>query len=82
MSSIGIILVLPIHSNTKKKNTESSLIFLRNDVLILNGKEIKEPTLESGINVEQGITIRPGKFVKKNKRRCLFCFKQNRNQNV
>jgi hypothetical protein len=27
-----------------KKNTESSVIFLRNDVLILNGKENKEAT--------------------------------------
>ena len=28
----------------RKKNTESSVIFLRNDVLILNGKENKEAT--------------------------------------
>ena len=28
-------------------------------------------TLESGIDVGQGITVRPGKFVKKNKRRAL-----------
>ena len=29
--------------NFHKKNMESSVIFLRNDVLILNGKENKEP---------------------------------------
>ena len=28
-------------------------------------------TLESGIDVGQGITVGPGKFVKKNKRRAL-----------
>ena len=33
---------------------------------------LKEPiTLESGIDVGQGITVVPGKFVKKNKRRAL-----------
>ena len=37
-----MIWVFPIHSTSKKKNTESSVIFLRNDVLILNGKENKE----------------------------------------
>ena len=37
-----MIWVFPIHSNSIKKNTESSVIFLRNDVLILNGKENKE----------------------------------------
>jgi hypothetical protein len=39
-----MIWVFPIHSTTRKKNTESSVIFLRNDVLILNGKENKEAT--------------------------------------
>ena len=29
------------------------------------------PTLESGIDVGQGITVGPGKFVKKNKHRAL-----------
>ena len=29
-------------------------------------------TLESGIDVGQGITVEPGKFVKKNKRRALI----------
>ena len=29
------------------------------------------PTLESGIDVGQGINVGPGKFVKKNKRRAL-----------
>ena len=29
------------------------------------------PTLESGIDIGQGITVRPGKFVKKNKRRAV-----------
>ena len=37
-----MIWVFPIHSTSVKKNTESSVIFLRNDVLILNGKENKE----------------------------------------
>ena len=37
-----MIWVFPIHSTFIKKNTESSVIFLRNDVLILNGKENKE----------------------------------------
>ena len=37
-----MIWVFPIHSTSIKKNTESSVIFLRNDVLILNGKENKE----------------------------------------
>ena len=40
-----MIWVFPIHSTSIKKNTESSLIFLRNDVLILNGKENKEATV-------------------------------------
>ena len=39
-----MIWVFPIHSTSIKKNTESSVIFLRNDVLILNGKENKEAT--------------------------------------
>ena len=30
-----------------------------------------DPTLESGIDVGQGITVGPGKFVKKNKHRAL-----------
>ena len=30
-----------------------------------------KPTLESGINVGQGITVGPGKFIKKIKRRAL-----------
>ena len=42
VSSICMIWVFPIHSTSIKKNTESSVIFLRNDVLILNGKENKE----------------------------------------
>ena len=37
-----MIWVFPIHSTSIKKNTESSVIFLQNDVLILNGKENKE----------------------------------------
>jgi hypothetical protein len=36
-----MIWVFPIHS-TFAKNTESSVIFLRNGILILNGKENKE----------------------------------------
>ena len=39
-----MIWVLPIHSTSIKENMESSIIFLRNDVLILNGKENKEAT--------------------------------------
>jgi hypothetical protein len=39
-----MIWVFPIHSASIKKNTESSLIFLWNDVLILNEKENKEAT--------------------------------------
>ena len=42
VSSICMIWVFPIHSTSIKKNTESSVIFLRNDVLILNEKENKE----------------------------------------
>ena len=34
-------------------------------------------TLESGIDVGQGITIGPGKFVKKNKHRAFVPHKQN-----
>merc|ERR1712008_493762 len=41
---ICLILVFPIHSTFVKKITESSAIFLRNGVLILNGKENKEAT--------------------------------------
>ena len=37
-----MIWVFPTHSTSIKKDTESSVIFLRNDVLILNGKENKE----------------------------------------
>ena len=37
-----MIWVFPIHSTSIKENTESSVIFLQNDVLILNGKENKE----------------------------------------
>ena len=37
-----MIWVFPIHSTSVKKNTESSVKSLRNDVLILNGKENKE----------------------------------------
>ena len=37
-----MIWVFPIHSTSIKKDTESSVIFLWNDVLILNGKENKE----------------------------------------
>ena len=37
-----MIWVFPIHSTSLKKITESSIIFLRNGVLILNGKENKE----------------------------------------
>ena len=37
-----MIWVFPIHSTFIKKNKESSVIFLPNDVLILNGKENKE----------------------------------------
>ena len=34
-------------------------------------RSIKVHTLESGIDVGQGINVGPGKFVKKNKRRAL-----------
>ena len=34
-------------------------------------KKKPQTTLESGIDVGQGITIGPGKFVKKNKHRAL-----------
>jgi hypothetical protein len=37
-----MIWVFPIHYTSIKKNTESSVIFLPNDFLILNGKENKE----------------------------------------
>ena len=37
-----MIWVFPIHSTSIKKITESSVIFLWNGVLILNGKENKE----------------------------------------
>ena len=37
-----MIWVFPIRSTSIKKDTELSVIFLRNDVLILNGKENKE----------------------------------------
>ena len=37
-----MIWVFPIHSTSVKKIMESSVIFLRNGVLILNGKENKE----------------------------------------
>ena len=37
-----MIWVFPIHSTSVKKLTGSSVIFLRNGVLILNGKENKE----------------------------------------
>ena len=38
MYDLGVSYTFHFH----KKNTESSIIFLRNDVLILNGKENKE----------------------------------------
>ena len=38
MYDLGVSYTFHFH----KKNTESSVIFLRNDVLILNGKENKE----------------------------------------
>ena len=34
--------MFPIHSTSIKKKMESSVMFLRNDVLILDGKENKE----------------------------------------
>ena len=34
-------------------------------------KKVVEFTLESGIDVGQGITVGPGKFTKKNERRAL-----------
>ena len=39
-----MIWVFPIHSTSVKKITQSSVIFLRNGVLIHNGKENKEAT--------------------------------------
>ena len=39
-----MIWVFPIHSTSIKKNTESSVVCLRNDILILNEKENKEAT--------------------------------------
>ena len=42
VSSLCMIWVFPMHSPSIKNNTESSGIFLRKDVLILNGKENKE----------------------------------------
>ena len=42
ISSIHMIWVLPTHSTSIKCNAGSSLIFLRNDVLIFNGKENQE----------------------------------------
>ena len=44
VSSICMIWVFPIHSTSVRKITESSVIFLRNGVLILNEKENKEAT--------------------------------------
>ena len=38
---------------------------------VLNQEPSYALTLESGIDVGQGITVWPGKFVKKNKRRAL-----------
>jgi hypothetical protein len=40
MYDLGVSYTFHFH----KKNTESSVIFLRNDVLILNGKENREAT--------------------------------------
>ena len=42
VSSIYVIWVFPLHFNSVKEITESSIIFLRNGVLILNWKENKE----------------------------------------
>ena len=42
VSSVCMIWVFSIHSPSIKKNIESSVTFLWNDVLILNGKENKE----------------------------------------
>jgi hypothetical protein len=36
--------MFPIHSTSVKINKKSSVIFLRNGVLLLNGKENKEAT--------------------------------------
>ena len=55
---------------------------LENAAAKIHSSRASDDTLESGIDVGQGINVGPGKFVKKNKRRCLFCFKQNRIQNV
>ena len=44
VSSICTIWVFPVYYTSIKKNTESSVIFLRNGVLILNGKENKQAT--------------------------------------
>ena len=42
VSSVFVIWVFPLHFTYVKKITESSVIILRNDVLILNWKEDKE----------------------------------------
>ena len=42
VSSICMIWVFPLHSPSIQKKMESFIIFLRNDVLIPNGKENKE----------------------------------------
>ena len=41
MYDLGVSYTVHFH----KKNTESSVLFLRNDVLVLNGKENKEATV-------------------------------------
>ena len=40
-------------------------------VMPSQGRNCVLPTLASGIDVEQGINVGPGKFGKKNKRRAL-----------
>ena len=51
------------------------------DVLLLNQKDSKAYYFNgSGIDVRQGITVGPGKFVEKNKRRALN--KRRHEQNV
>ena len=56
-----------------KKDSLASIDFgyFFTDIKILNLRKLIQSTLESGIDVRQGITVGPGKFVEKHKRRAL-----------
>ena len=50
---------------------EMNVISEKKTTNIMINKGNSKHTLESGLDVGQGITVGPGKFVKKNKRRAL-----------